>query len=142
MVMQAREPNAVAPPSGRLQCWVESLLLRFGMPAAIWAVSRLLTLSIPAAVRGSPEQRFFYWLIAGAIVEWLFVAVLWFVLRRRKLSISSFGVWRLGLGRHGSWLSSSRSSQLRAISGSFLACTSPSPTHSSRMDFIFLPLLQ
>lgn len=96
MVMQTRELNAVAPPSGRLQCWVESLLLGLGMPAAIWAVSRLLTLSIPAAVHGSPEQRFFYWLIAGAIVEWLFVAVLWFVLRRRKLSLSSFGVWRFG----------------------------------------------
>jgi len=96
MATQVTELNAVAPPSGRLQCWVESLLLGLGVPAAIWAVSRLINSSIPAAVHGTREQRFFYWLIAGAIVEWLFVAILWFVLRRRKLSLSSLGVWRFG----------------------------------------------
>jgi hypothetical protein len=52
---------------------VESLILDLGIPAAIWVVSRVISASIPAAVRGSPEQRFFFWFSAGVIVEWLFV---------------------------------------------------------------------
>ncbi len=36
MATQVPELSAVAPPSGPLQCWMESLLLGLGMPAAIW----------------------------------------------------------------------------------------------------------
>jgi membrane protease YdiL (CAAX protease family) len=89
--------EAVTPPSGRLQCWGESLILGLGIPSAIWAVSRLISVSIPAAVHGSPEQRFFFWLSAGVVVEWLFVVGLWFVLRHRGLSFRDLGVWRLGI---------------------------------------------
>jgi len=72
---------------------VESLVLGLGIPAAIWVVSRAISAFIPAAVQGSPEQRFFFWFSAGLIVEWLFVIGLWFVVRRRGLSFADFGVW-------------------------------------------------
>jgi membrane protease YdiL (CAAX protease family) len=75
---------------------VESLILALGIPSAIWAVSRLISASIPAAVRGTPEQRFFFWFSAGVLVEWLFVIGLWVLLRRRGLSFADFGVWRFG----------------------------------------------
>jgi membrane protease YdiL (CAAX protease family) len=96
MATQAWGVKAVTPPSGRLQCWVESLVLGVGIPSAIWAVSRLISASIPAAVHGSPEQRFFWWLTGGVIVEWLFVVGLWFVLRHRGLSFKDLGFWNLG----------------------------------------------
>jgi CAAX protease family protein len=57
---------------------------------------RVISASFPAAVHGSPEQRFLFWLSGGVIVEWLFVIGLWIVLRRRGLSFKDFGVWRLG----------------------------------------------
>jgi membrane protease YdiL (CAAX protease family) len=75
---------------------VESLILGLGVPAAIWAVSRLISLSIPAAVHGSQEQRFLLWILGGVVVEWSFVIVVWFVLRTRKSSFKDLGVWRLG----------------------------------------------
>ena len=82
---------------------MESLVLGLGIPAAIWVVSRVISASIPAAVHGSPEQRFFFWFSAGVIAEWLFAIGLWFVARRRGLSFadSEFGVW--GHGQLGSW---------------------------------------
>ena len=61
--------TAVAAPDSRLRCWVESLVLGLGIPSAIWVVSKIIAVSIPAAVHGSPEQRFFFWFIAGVIVE-------------------------------------------------------------------------
>jgi membrane protease YdiL (CAAX protease family) len=75
---------------------VESLILGLGIPSAIWAVSKFISASIPAAVRGSPEQRFFFWFSAGTVGEWMFVFGLWFVLRWRGLSFTDLGVWRLG----------------------------------------------
>ena len=75
---------------------MESLILGLGIPSAIWAVSKFISASIPAAVHGSPEQRFFFWFSAGVVVEWLFVIGLWFVLRRRGLSFTDLGVWRVG----------------------------------------------
>jgi membrane protease YdiL (CAAX protease family) len=81
---------------GRLLCWVESLILGLGMPAGIWAVSRSISLYIPAAVHGSREQRFLFWILAAVIVEWSFVLVLWFVLRTRKCSFRDLGVWQMG----------------------------------------------
>jgi membrane protease YdiL (CAAX protease family) len=75
---------------------VASLILGLGIPSAIWAVSRLISVSIPGAVHGSPEQRFFWWLSAGVIIEWLFVVGLWFVLQHRGLSFKDLGVWSLG----------------------------------------------
>ena len=96
MATQASELKGVTASSSRLQCWVESLILGLGIPSAIWAVSKLISVSIPAAVHGSPEQRFFFRFSAGIVVEWLFVIGLWFVLRRRGLSFTDLGVWRLG----------------------------------------------
>jgi membrane protease YdiL (CAAX protease family) len=82
--------------SGRLVCWVESLIVGLGVPTAIWITSKLISLFIPAAVHGSPEQRFLLWILGGVIVEWFFVVVLWFVLRARGSSFRDLGVWRLG----------------------------------------------
>jgi membrane protease YdiL (CAAX protease family) len=82
--------------SGQLVCWLESLIVGLGIPAAIWIVSKLISLSIPAAVHGSPEQRFLLWILGGVIVEWVFVVVIWFVLRTRGSSFEDIGVWRLG----------------------------------------------
>ncbi len=82
--------------SNRLLCWVESLIVGLGIPAAIWIVSKLISLSIPAAVHGSPQQRFLLWILGGVIVEWVFVVVLWFVLRSRGSSFKDIGVCRLG----------------------------------------------
>ena len=94
MLTQAAEVGSAS--SGRLQCWMESLILGLGIPSAIWSLSKLISASVPSAVHGSPEQRFFWWFIAGVVVEWLFVIGLWFVLRRRGLFFRDFGVWRLG----------------------------------------------
>jgi membrane protease YdiL (CAAX protease family) len=88
--------QAETGPSGRFLCWMECLILGLGLPAGIWVVSSLIRLNIPAAVHGSPEQRFFLWIVAGVIVEWVFVIVLWFVLRARGSSFKVLGVWRLG----------------------------------------------
>jgi membrane protease YdiL (CAAX protease family) len=96
MTTQSVGVNGVIPPSGRLRCWVESLTLGAGIPAMIWSLSNLITSSIPAAVNGSPEQRFFFWFIAGVIAEWLFVIGVWFLLKNRGLSFKDFGVWRVG----------------------------------------------
>jgi membrane protease YdiL (CAAX protease family) len=82
--------------SGRLFCWVESLILGLGVPAGIWVVSRLISLYVPAAVHGSREQRFLFWILGGVIVEWSSVLVLWFVLRTRKSSFRDLGVWQMG----------------------------------------------
>ena len=82
--------------SGRVQCWVESVVLALGSPVLIWGVSRLISLSVPTAAYGSPEQRFLLWASEGAVVLWSFVIVLWFVLRGRGLSFHALGVWRLG----------------------------------------------
>jgi membrane protease YdiL (CAAX protease family) len=81
---------------GRGRCWFESLVLGAGIPLAIWGASRLISFSFAAAVDGSPEERFFYWLIAGVATEWLFVAGLWFALRRRGERFKDLGIWRLG----------------------------------------------
>lgn len=89
-------------PSSRLRCWVESLILGLGVPVAIWLVSRFITLTVPAAVHGSPEQRFLLWLMGGMIVEWSFILLLWFALRARGSSFKDLGVWRMG--RWSAWV--------------------------------------
>jgi membrane protease YdiL (CAAX protease family) len=96
MTTQTVGVKGVTPPSNRLRCWVESLILGLGIPAMIWSFSKLITSSIPAAVNGSPEQRFFFWFIAGVIAEWLFVIGVWFLLRNRGDSFKDLGVWRVG----------------------------------------------
>lgn len=83
-------------PSRRLLCWIECLILGLGLPGGIWVVSSTIRKNIPAAIHGSAEQRFFLWIIAGLIVEWVFVVVLWFVLRARGSSFKDLGVWRVG----------------------------------------------
>jgi membrane protease YdiL (CAAX protease family) len=88
--------RAVGNTSGRVQCWVESVILALGSPIAIWVFSRLISVLVPAASHGSPEQRFLLWASEGAVVLWSFVIVLWLVLRSRGLSFHDLGVWRLG----------------------------------------------
>jgi membrane protease YdiL (CAAX protease family) len=96
MATQTVRVKSVTPPSGRLRCWVDSLTLGLGIPALIWSFSKLITSSVPAAVSGSPEQRFFFWFIAGVITEWLFVVGLWFLLKNRGVSFKDLGVWWVG----------------------------------------------
>jgi membrane protease YdiL (CAAX protease family) len=96
MATQALGVQAVTPPSGRLRCWLESLILGLGIPAMIWSISKFIAGSIPAAVNGSPEQRFLFWLMAGVITEWLFVIGVWFLLKSRGVSFKDLGVWRVG----------------------------------------------
>jgi membrane protease YdiL (CAAX protease family) len=81
---------------GRVQCWLESIVLSLGSPLAIWGISRLISLSVPAATHGSREQRFVIWASEGAIVLWSLVIVVWFVLRSRGLSFKDLGIWGLG----------------------------------------------
>jgi membrane protease YdiL (CAAX protease family) len=85
--------------SGQRLCWVESLILGLGFPAAMWAVSRLISFSIPAAVHGSDEQRYLLYILRVVVVEWAFVVALWFVLLARGSSFTDLGVWRLGTWR-------------------------------------------
>jgi membrane protease YdiL (CAAX protease family) len=96
MTAQVSGPGVAGRSSVRFLCWVESLILGCAMPAAIWAVSRLLSRSFPADLHGSPEQRFMLWISAGLVVEWVFVTMLWFVLNARRSSFCDLGVWRSG----------------------------------------------
>ena len=66
MGIQASGINGAITSSSRKECWVESLILSLGIPAAIWVVSRVISASIPAAVHGSPEQRF----SSGLVQAW------------------------------------------------------------------------
>lgn len=90
------EARPASTSSSRLLCWIEALILGLGVPSGIWAVSRLISLYIPAAVNGSREQRFLLWVLGGVIAEWSFVIVLWFLLRARRSSFRDLGAWRLG----------------------------------------------
>jgi membrane protease YdiL (CAAX protease family) len=81
---------------GRLTCWLESLIIGLGVPAAIWIISKLISSSIPAAVHGSPAQRFLLWILGGVIAEWAFVIAVWFRLRAHGSSFRDIGVWRSG----------------------------------------------
>lgn len=83
----------------RFRCWVESAILGVGSPAVIWAVSKIIATQIPAAVHGSPEQRFGLWACGGLVQEWSFVIALWFILRKRGSSFKDIGVWRSGTWR-------------------------------------------
>jgi membrane protease YdiL (CAAX protease family) len=76
--------------------WTEFVILGLGLPAAIWAASRLIKLLVPAATYGSPGERFLWWIAGPAIAEWLFVLGVVLVLRHRHLSLKDIGVWRVG----------------------------------------------
>jgi membrane protease YdiL (CAAX protease family) len=80
----------------RIACWIEFLILGLGLPATIRAISKLITLSFPASVHGSPAERFLLWVTGPAIVEWLFVIGVAFALRRQGRSFKQIGVWRIG----------------------------------------------
>src|ERR1700751_2343977 len=96
MATEVSGVRAGGKPSGRVRCWLESVILALGSPLAIWVVSRLVSVSIRAATHGSPEQRFLIWASEGALVLWSFVIVLWLVLRSRGVSFHDLGVWRFG----------------------------------------------
>ena len=87
---------AVRATSLRLRCWIESAILAFGAPSVIWAVSRLIASSVPAALHGTTEQRFWLWACGGFVQEWSFVGALWLVLLKRGSSFKALGVWRSG----------------------------------------------
>ena len=76
--------------------WAEFAILGLGLPAAIWACSKLIKLSIPAASQGSPGERFLWWITGPAIAEWLFVLGLVLVMGHRRVSLRDIGVWRVG----------------------------------------------
>jgi membrane protease YdiL (CAAX protease family) len=59
-------------------------------------VSKIISVTVSAAAHGSSEQRFLIWISGGLFVEWCFVTILWFSLRRRGSSFKDLGVWRLG----------------------------------------------
>jgi membrane protease YdiL (CAAX protease family) len=82
--------------SSRRLCWIEFLILGLGLPATIWVASKLVSVSLPATVHGTPGERFLLWITGPAIAEWLFVIGLAFVLRRRGSSFRDIGVWRVG----------------------------------------------
>ena len=97
MVTVISRASTTSASPGRLVCWLESFIVGLGIPAAIWMISKLISLSIPAASHGSAEQRFLFWILGGAIAEWGFVVVVWFALRSRGSSFKDIGVWRLGI---------------------------------------------
>jgi len=45
---------------------------------------------------GSAEQRFLLWTAGPAVVEWLFVLIVWCLLKARGSSFGVIGVWRCG----------------------------------------------
>jgi membrane protease YdiL (CAAX protease family) len=96
MGAQVSPPRAAPESHSRFRCWLESVVLALGVPAAIWCVSNLIKLSIPAALHGSPEQCYLLWIAGGAIVEWMFVFGVALALRGRGLSFKDLGVWRVG----------------------------------------------
>src|SRR5215469_6310720 len=80
----------------RARCWTEAAVLALGLPSAILAVSKLLSLCLPSVAHGSAEQRFLLWISGPALVEWLFVLFVWLSLRARESSFAAIGVWRFG----------------------------------------------
>jgi membrane protease YdiL (CAAX protease family) len=91
---------AGAPLSNRRnsksRCWVEAVIVGVGMPAAIWAVTKLIVLAVPTATQGTREERYIWSILEVAIVEWLTVGGLYAVLKARGSSFSYLGVWRVG----------------------------------------------
>ncbi len=96
MATHAPGDRTINASSWQLRCWIESLILALGIPAATWAVSKLISLSISAAVHGTPEQRFLLWISGGLVVEWFFVVVVWFSLRGHGFFFKDLGVWSWG----------------------------------------------
>lgn len=94
--------GALTRSTTRLACWMEFLALGLGLPAAIWIASKLIAVTVPAAVHGDPGQRFLLWITGPAIAEWLFVIGVALVLWRRRSSFRDIGVWRFGNWR--GWL--------------------------------------
>jgi membrane protease YdiL (CAAX protease family) len=80
----------------RRDCWWAFILIGCGLPGAIWLCSRLINMLFPVAAHGSPEQRFLLWIVGGAIPEWLFVGIVWYVVRARGSSFSQLGVGNRG----------------------------------------------
>jgi len=62
--------RTTAASPGRVRCWLEGLILGLGVPAAIWVVSKLVSVSIPAADHGTPAQRFLLWVSHVMVAEW------------------------------------------------------------------------
>jgi CAAX protease family protein len=77
-------------------CWIEALILGLGLPATIWALAQLVKAAVALSVTGTAEQRWALSLVGGILAEWVFVAGLWMVLKRRGSSLGNLGVWRAG----------------------------------------------
>lgn len=77
-------------------CWVEWILLGFGLPGLIVGASRLVTSVIPAAQQGTLAQRYLLSLVGPVIAEWVFVVAAWLFLKHRHESFRGLGAWRRG----------------------------------------------
>ena len=92
-----------APRHFAVRLWAEFVILRLGLPAAIWVAAKLIKLSIPAATHGSPGERFLWWIAGPAIAEWLFVLGVVFILRQRQVSRPEAGAGLAQRSRLPSW---------------------------------------
>jgi hypothetical protein len=77
-------------------CWMEWILLAFGLPGLILRLSRMVTLVIPAAQQGGLEQRYLLSLVGPVIAEWLFVIAAWLFVRHRHESFRECSAWSIG----------------------------------------------
>lgn len=94
MDANAAKLQAISTSPDRVRCWIEALILGLGLPAAIWVFSQAVKKTVPLSATGTAEQRWILWLVGGVLAEWVFVASLWIVLRRRGSSFRDLGVWR------------------------------------------------
>lgn len=78
------------------RCWLEWVLLGFGLPGLILGFSRLVFMTVPASLSGSLGERYLLSLAGGVIAEWVFVIAAWLLLKRRNETFRDFGTWRLG----------------------------------------------
>jgi hypothetical protein len=76
--------------------WLAWIALAFGFPALLSGISKLIVFGVPEALHGSVAQRFLLSISGGLIGEWLFVIVLWLLLRSRNQSFRDLGTWRFG----------------------------------------------
>jgi membrane protease YdiL (CAAX protease family) len=78
------------------RCWLSWAILGFGLPTLISGVSSLMVQGLPVALHGSVAQRFLLSISGALISEWLFVIVLWLVLKSRNQSLRDLGTWQYG----------------------------------------------
>ena len=78
------------------RCWVEWVLLGFGLPGLIAGMSTLVTSLIPAAQHGALGERYLWSLVGPVIAEWVFLIAVWLFLNHRHESFRELGAWLWG----------------------------------------------